>query len=417
MWKVFIFALFLSLSNPNRVWSAELNCLEAQNFRAIDFRKEFGPLRTQGGINWCFAFAGADLLTHWLYKKGEIKSLKEDDLVSATAMALNTHRIEEKEKLKKTIRIKSQLSDLLYASDDPESFFLESHNETFDIGGWAATASVEMAKKGICTEGRVRSSIDITPDLISRDFVERGDRADKLKILSRVTRMRDTRDAAALQALFPALSQNQIKKTLMTSKSGDVIFNLLDRSCVYRKTSVPTAKFQWIGDYPSRPEGLEDIFKTADQLIEDNRAVILSTTGEIFDSANLPFDTESGHAVILVGKRFNCNENEPEYVIRNSWGPTTCERYLSGFRRYTPAAEAATAEILARYYQCANTCTKFHNANEDFQSLRLCQYNCDDIANAELIKANNPPYYCENGYYIVRKSQLESVARGISYLE
>ncbi len=413
-WKVFIFTLLLSLPGL----SAERICPESKNFKAIDFRSEFGPIRTQGGLNWCFAYAGSDLLTHWLFKRGEINSLREEDLVSATAMALTAHRYEQKEKIQTTMRIINQFPELSSVAHDPEDFIIESHDEAFDSGGFAANAAVSLAKRGICSEGRVRSSFFSSFELISRDLVQDVKvRPDKLKILRRITLLRDTEDAAAIQNLFSALSQNQIKKVLMTSKPEDAIFNLLDKSCEYRKVSVPTAKMLWLSDYPSRNQGLVEVFKTLDDLIEKEHAALLSTSGDIFDYADKEFDFEIGHAVIAVGKRFNCQENEPEYVLRNSWGSRACEKYLSDFRRYNPLAEKMTKEIIAQNKTCKYTCSKFHDEGQDFQELRLCESQCEETASTSLIKANKPPYYCEDGYYVMRKSLLEQALRGMSYLE
>ncbi|MFH1223309.1 MAG: hypothetical protein V1647_03080 [Pseudomonadota bacterium] len=74
--------------------------LFAQPNQDIDLRNEFGPIRNQGHINFCYAFATADLLSYWLNNSAGFKNkgikwdtrIKEN-MVSAFAYALSYNRL------------------------------------------------------------------------------------------------------------------------------------------------------------------------------------------------------------------------------------------------------------------------------------------------------------------------------------
>lgn len=72
--------------------SAGEQCQKPQNFKEIDLRSEMGPVRNQGGLGWCYGFAAADLMTHYLYKKGAISKVDQDNMVSALSVSADNNR-------------------------------------------------------------------------------------------------------------------------------------------------------------------------------------------------------------------------------------------------------------------------------------------------------------------------------------
>ena len=53
-------------------------------------RSEFGPIRDQDSVGWCYSFASADLLSNWMYKHaiGNLNPKDKSSQVSAAAVAL-----------------------------------------------------------------------------------------------------------------------------------------------------------------------------------------------------------------------------------------------------------------------------------------------------------------------------------------
>jgi hypothetical protein len=463
MWKVFIISLFLPA------------ILFASEFKSVDFRQEFGPQRIQGGIGWCFAFSGADLLTHWLYKHGEISSLSEDQIISASAVAFANLKVKSKDEVKdltwfhkfkqgqlekferesvlagsirsyikdlnreiraawgeKLERLQEEvrrhhllLSSLRRSIDDTrkEIFnyphnFENLHNAVFDRGGTGALAAVRLAEKGICREGDLRSSLISTVELLPRGLTDYQGRPNKLQLLSTISRQMSRDNVALIKAQFTSLTKEEIEHELLISQPENILFNLTDRACKYRSIkALPGYKEFYPSNY-ERPNREHKMFAAIDRHVENKNPVAISVDGDIFDrSGGKPFTAETGHSVIIVGKRFNFQEREPEYIIRNSWGPAACERYLPDFRRFTPYAQRLTETILNRGNTCKKKCNETMD-QEEFHSVQTCIDICNENQSADLIQANRPPYTCEkDGHYIVRQSHLEKVIYAYSYLE
>ncbi|OQW53421.1 MAG: hypothetical protein A4S09_07415 [Proteobacteria bacterium SG_bin7] len=53
---------------------AAKSCPESLKNPSVDMRNEFGPLRSQDSIGWCFSYATSDLLSHWIYKEYFLKT-------------------------------------------------------------------------------------------------------------------------------------------------------------------------------------------------------------------------------------------------------------------------------------------------------------------------------------------------------
>src|SRR4051812_40603739 len=62
-------------------------CTHIPSYKPIDLRSEMGPMRSQGAMGWCYGFTAAELMTHYLYKKGKIKKIDTSTMVSALGVS------------------------------------------------------------------------------------------------------------------------------------------------------------------------------------------------------------------------------------------------------------------------------------------------------------------------------------------
>lgn len=122
------------------------------------------------------------------------------------------------------------------------------------------------------------------------------------------------------------------------------------------------------------------------------------------EDAKRPF-----HYSLLVGKRFNCSWGEEEFILRNSWGSGSCEtdraKYLS-----VPKNDPRVTALEQDSYACTVTCRPGIH-------YRACNERCVNQSVQARQTLHNPPFYCEDGLYIVRASTLVRASHSGSRLE
>ncbi len=92
----------------------------------VDLRPEFGPMRDQRGLGFCYAYATADLLSYWLnntmgFKNNPKKDTrKKDNMVSALAYALSFNRINMLEGKRNIKKYRKELKALASKLDEQQ---------------------------------------------------------------------------------------------------------------------------------------------------------------------------------------------------------------------------------------------------------------------------------------------------------
>jgi len=115
------------------------------------------------------------------------------------------------------------------------------------------------------------------------------------------------------------------------------------------------------------------------------------------------------HYSLLVGKRYNCTHGEEEFILRNSWGTGSCEfdrsKYVS-----VPKTDARVSNLEQDSYACIATCRPGIH-------FRMCNERCVNQSSQAKLALHNPPFYCEDGLYIVRASTLVRASHSGNRLE
>lgn len=104
------------------------------------------------------------------------------------------------------------------------------------------------------------------------------------------------------------------------------------------------------------------------------------------------------HYSLLVGKRYNCSLGEEEFVLRNSWGTGSCENDRSKY-----VSVPKTDPRVAGLDQTKNACLAQCRMGVLY---RACNERCVNEINQARVQLHNPPFYCEDGLYIVKSSTL-----------
>ena len=180
-------------------------------------------------------------------------------------------------------------------------------------------------------------------------------------------------EAEAISQLFALANLEQIDAILQEGFVGvDPVKELLEISSD-RFYFSPTVRPRLMREEHRSESRSDGSFAWADQILESGNIVEVS-----YDASCLKFvpnDRNSSHSSSLVGKRYNCELGEPEYILRNSWGEQACQRdyqYQLGSRLKSMSLEEAIADL---------------------------------------------PFTCDEGYYIIRKSVLEANLRQFSAIQ
>lgn len=140
---------------------------------------------------------------------------------------------------------------------------------------------------------------------------------------------------------------------------------------------------------------------------------------DIFDYANDGVRTSYGgaprsgepalHYSLLVGKRYNCSLGEEEFILRNSWGSDSCEFHRSKYVS-VPKNDARVTNLEQDSFACIATCRPGIH-------YRLCNERCVNQSVTSKLALHNPPFYCEDGLFIVRASTLVRASHAGNRLE
>jgi len=245
-----------------------------------DMSDKFGPVRDQGNLGWCFAFSAADLLSHRFGKR-----------ISAADVASTYYDGG--------------------ADDFLTNFF--GQRPSANSGGFAAEAMQKAIKRGLCLEDRFRSEVN--------------GRAGLARALSRIERMRNRllMDRNCIDALkvFPQMQAQDVIDIAAASARADVIDNLSNKNCAPR---IAATNISTVSVRATSSQDKENLFEHINNQLTALKPIEISYNANILYSPDFHDSKLAFHSSVLVGRRFNPNSRQCEYLIRNSYGPG-CEQY------------------------------------------------------------------------------------------
>lgn len=486
-------------------------CQAQKNFPNSDMRKDFGPIRDQGSMGWCYAYGAADQAGYWLKKNRGMETTSPGNMISASAVALDYNGEERskslgasdairrvqaataeltKEAMAKQSRqreiFNSKLSafvardkraaDVLERVGDRQAkqahdfmeqaklnpatqngmivgggmgggmgagmgsgvgagYFKPSAADMFDPysydtasekdksefkklvlkdptidteykkllyhqnelsalvsiypksvaeneGGDPKTVLDNIMGNGFCTEeevpsegfdyqaktapmqGYVPPGYTMAPQKGVKAILNEG--VGKYTASPNAENLCEATEAA--KGIFPKLSQKEISDVLETSRKNDndAVDQLLKAACKKKKIELPRPVVTSETVITAHDKGMNAV----QDLLKKGTPVGITYYPEVLSENPLTYDKaskEGTHYSVLVGQRYNCDKGEPEYILRNSWGKSSCE--------------TGSAAYKSRFL------------------------------------ANEAPYSCEDGYYIIPESQLKMGLLNMTYYE
>lgn len=258
---------------------------ESANCTSVDMRPEFGPVRDQDSIGWCYAYVAADLLS---YKTGQ--------KVSAVDVAVNYN---DSEALLRGAR------KTMFNKDESE----------FE-GGQIAKAVLSSAEKGLCLDRKLSS--DDMGQMNLKAAIQSVEQIKSSKNKSMNPNLVDC-DLRGFNRLFPSINTKDLFEIVQRSTKADFINKLVDKACQPRlklpkETKVETVYFMFRG-----LETKSEKFREIDQQLTKKNPIGITVWAELF------FKGEGGsHAMTIVGREWDKNKKQCLYIVRNSWG-ASCE--------------------------------------------------------------------------------------------
>lgn len=378
--RSFIFVLGLALVKAEAAPVCNVPAADKVT-KKVNLINEMPPMRDQDSIGWCYGFTTADLLSHYFYKtKGKyvrgnsnpwadyrlkpfsvspmgISSMYNDTNKSAYGDALkNQSSLDLRRNKLKVVAEGGTLPKALNVVKD-KGFCFERDVPSEDF---SYVVDYRCAVKGRCKIGEILNIIYDSP---------------KEKI--------GCNDLYTLQKIFPTLKLQNIKGILVKSAKQDALSNLVNASCKKEFTS------GLISDQPQYVSKTIQIGQSSTALMKslDNHLDRGIPVGIMYyaDFLTGPPGRKFAHASSIVGKAFNPDTCEVEYILRNSWG-RGCGYYMKENPNYTACAKTFKLEKDAKVYAMKlSACKKAHPP-----------------------VSRNPRIRCQDpaGYVYVRKSDL-----------
>ena len=357
------------------------------------------PIRDQDSVGWCYAFASADLLNHYLYKKSKDRSfsffgktnyLLSDNAVSALGVS-GAYNIEHR------MTFYDDMPDV-----DTAAQMARVYNRRVIAEGGSIHLALKAAKKrGICFEKELRSE---NYRNVKDTRCAKYDSCSINEVMNIIYDQAGNRKTCdnfnAIQAMLPTMNLKQIETILSYSEKNNALNRLIDVQChkpvdtnilgfSTDRPAVESYLMQGMGGSTeiSRVPTKDKLFEKIDQALDRGSPVGITYFSSFLTRPQAA--PAAMHASSLVGKSFNPVTCEVEYILRNSWG-------------------ASCGSMVREHPQYKNCVSK---KGTGFQAMRQCRAQFPP-------QARNPKIRCENssGYLFIPKSELSNYVVGASSL-
>ena len=382
--KTLFFSIFiLSLTQVTAQAKGEFTCVKTpakdKLTKSVNLIREMPPIRDQDSIGWCYSFAAADLLTHYLYKT------KGKNVQGNNTLATNY--------LKK----ESSVSAMGLAT-----MYNQTHNPDYTkhLKGRSSSELDSMNKKVVAEKGSIISSLEnvknngfcLERDVSSSDFsyvsdqrcVEKG-RCQILEVINIIYDSKDCetcKDYSPIKKIFPSLSIKDISKIILESSKQNALTNLVNATCFKKfKKNFPSNQPRFFSKTYKVATSEKQIFESVDKFLDRGIPVGIQYHSDFFFGKNTQL---AKHASTLVGKTYNPKTCEVEYILRNSWGEG-----CGSFIQDNP-----------KYRKCFTEAASISNKKEYNLKILNCKNTFKPIP-------RNPKIRCESpGYLYIQKSEL-----------
>lgn len=302
-----------------------------------DMSADFGPLRNQGNIGWCYANVAADMMTY------QYKSELNGERVSAGYIALAFNEI----------------------------MFKKPNDDAGDV----IPAILAAEYFGVCTADIEEEALQAGPfesirDKINNLVLLKTTYDQKKKNPNYVSPYEDHLNVyLKSNSIINKISRQELENTLQNSTKRTFPRKLADKICAENKKKIKLSlnlRFEFFafegfrrlvlnGETNIANSGRAGIIKAINKQLTKNKPVAASYRTNIFYEPQSEAYEKSGmHVSTIVGRRWNKETKTCEFKLRNSWGKN-CYTYtnpeLKGKCDPQTGYVWLSSEILARSVQ------------------------------------------------------------------
>lgn len=235
----------------------------------------------QNQLNWCFAFTAADLLSFY-----------EQVPLSAYDIALQYHNNDE-------VRAENEI-DPIY----------KKRIITERGGNPIRALQLSLNDKGICLESET-DYLNHKWEELSGLFKTLADSKDSF---SKLMCELNLKDVVPFQKLEP-----EVLSILNKLSSDKKVAAFLDLSCKQRH--VPANDYRLLTQFMGRPGVTQDkMMNKLDSILSKSEPVTIGYDPKILDHGVNYQGKEQDHASTVIGRKFNKQSGQCEYLIKNTWG-------------------------------------------------------------------------------------------------
>jgi hypothetical protein len=394
-----LFYLLISLSS--QIFASNV-CPNATS--QVDLRSQFGPIRDQDSVGWCYGFTAADLLTHYLYKTNASEVANRDPnanylnpkyAVSAVGVATFFNKYKNPDYFKN-----------VHAKDSKE--LSTKYNKLVVPVEGSIPNSIEAVKKnGFCFE----------KDLPSENFSYSTDslclNEGKCNLLDTLNLVYDQTNnaqcsnyAPQIQKLFPNLPLAEIRSILTFSKKNEALERLVNIACLKKfntrfiSENRPITKYFELGKESSGDHfwskeiiNSEKLLDIIDSSLDSGTPVGITYRHQFLLGIK---NSKETHISSLVGKRINPKTCQVEYILRNSWG-RSCDIY----KKENP-----------NYGKCVRSISNFKDLIKVYENERKCLKSFPPVFRNSKIDCDQA-----SGYVFISKEDLKHNILAVTYLD
>lgn len=299
IWRLFFISIFLINYPRFATASDEKTC------SPVDIRGKLGSARNQNGTGWCFGYTAADLITQFMKAPNSNARLK----VSAVDLSMMYFKSEEKlvhlDKNQKRFRISPAARLTSYSKKSTDITGLR--------GGLIEHAIKLANEQGVCLEKDLHSGDVRLNDAIAIHQSLSSLRSQEPEKPDSTTCQMNYEVA---QLVFPNLKKEDFFKIMQSSSGIEYAYKLRDAACKNRlKIPVDLEVTKDESKFSAQKRKL-------DEVLNAEIAVGMGISSKAFAPG-----ATGGHAISIVGRRYNKKTKECEYLIRDSKGTDCTYQY------------------------------------------------------------------------------------------
>lgn len=272
-----------------------------------DLSAGFPKIRDQTNIGWCYAFAAADLASYHIGAKVSAADIATQFSVLNPVLDFTS----EKDKL------------------NPKAF----HQTGLEEGGYVEDALKIIVQNGVCLEK------DFPSEALHSKNQNKSARLkyiyEEIEVFQQVSEKfpsiadpycQDIYDRVG-KSMFPNVLSEDFKKIFLESRNKSLIARLGEKTCKGKR-------HQALRNYEVIKKNLnyEDPYSSAKYImhqLDAGRPMGVSLNSSVVREPYVySGERETGHAVIISGKRWNPKNQSCELKIRNSWGEANGDQWI-----------------------------------------------------------------------------------------